>query len=119
MYNHQDWTPVVLKKKSNDPVEVKTVDKTAKQQSVSSIVNKPMWKLEQQIDSTDSGKPLTYVSRDDAQKIIAGRVAMKLTQKELATKLNMQLKDIQDIENCKALENKLVLSKIKRTLQLR
>ena len=116
MYNHQDWSTVVLKKKSNEP-DVKIVSKNDKQ-SISSVANKPMWKLEKQIDSVDSGKPLTYVSRDDAQKIIAGRIAMKFTQKDLANRLNMQLKEIQDIENCKALENKLILSKIKRILQL-
>lgn len=118
MYNHQDWSTIVLKKKSSEPSEVKIVSKNDKQ-SISSVVNKPMWKLEKQIDNIDSGKPLTYVSRDDAQKIIAGRIAMKLTQKDLATKLNMQVKEIQDIENCKALENKLVLSKIKKILQVK
>lgn len=117
MYNHQDWTPVVLKKKTSTP-EIKVVNKNDKQQSISSVTNKPAWKIEKQIDGTDSGKPLNYVSRDNAQKVIAGRVAMKLTQKDLATKLNMQVKEIQDIENCKAIENKLVLAKIKRVLQL-
>jgi ribosome-binding protein aMBF1 (putative translation factor) len=43
---------------------------------------------------------------------------MKLTQKDLACKLNMQIKDIQDIESGKALENKMVLSKIRKMLNL-
>ncbi len=114
--HHQDWTPVILKKKTPSS-EIKTQVKTQKA-SISSTTNKPIWKLEKQIDDDTFSKPLNYVSRDDAQKIISGRVALKMTQKDLANKLNMQLKDIQDIESCKALENKLILSKIKKLLSI-
>lgn len=116
MFNHQDWNPVILKKK--ECVVKETIIKTDKQNQVSSTTNKPLWKIEKQVDS-DAGKPIDYVSRDDAQKIISGRIAMKLTQKDLATRLNMQLKDIQDIESCKSIENKLTLSKIKKFLQIK
>jgi len=76
-----------------------------------------VWKIEQQVDG-DNGKPLQYISKADSQLIIQGRIAMKLTQKDLACKLNMQIKDIQDIESGKSLENKMVLSKIRKCLNL-
>lgn len=117
MYGHQDWTPVVLKKKSAQPVIVAQKRDSTTAASVSTATNKPAWKIEKQVDG-DAGKPLTYVSREDARKIIEGRVARKLTQKELAIAMNMNHKDIQDIESCHAVENKMILAKIKRYLNV-
>lgn len=116
MLHHQDWETVTLKKKLPE-AEKTIVHKTDAGQhaTVSSTTNKPAWKIEQQVDG-ESGKPIVYVSRFDAQQIIGGRVAKKMTQKDLANRLNMQLKDIQDIESCKAVENKAILAKIKRFL---
>jgi ribosome-binding protein aMBF1 (putative translation factor) len=116
MYSHQDWTPVILKKKPEQQKVV--VQKHVKEAaSVSATSNKPMWKIEQQVDS-DVGKPIIYVSKDLSKKILAARVAAKLSQKDLAQKLNMQMKDVQDIESGKAIENKLILGKIKRCLNI-
>jgi ribosome-binding protein aMBF1 (putative translation factor) len=115
MFVHQDWETVVLRK--SKPVQKETVNKNDAKITVSQIVNKPAWKIEQQVDG-DSGKPLQFVSKEDARKIVDGRVGLKLSQKDLACKLNMPLKDIQDIESCKAVENKLVLAKIKRALNI-
>lgn len=111
---HQDWTTVVLKPKKT-PTETQPVCKQGTC-SISAATNKPAWKIEQQVDG-DSGKPINFVSREDAKLIVSGRVAKKLSQKDLAARLNMQLKDLQDIESCKAVENKAVISKIKRFLQ--
>lgn len=117
MLDHQDWNTVILKKK--EIIVKETISKNDKQQNpISSTTNKPLWKIEKQVDS-DAEKPINYVSRDDAQKIINGRISMKMTQKDLSTRLNMPLKDIQDIESCKAIENKLILSKIKKFLQIK
>ena len=113
----QDWTEVVLKKKP-DPKKIETQVKSSQNvASVSQATNKPSWKIEKQIDG-DSGKPLNFVSKEDAKQIIQGRVAMKLSQADLAKRLNMPLAAIQEIESCKAVENKLTLSKIKRFLKI-
>lgn len=116
MYSHQDWEPIVLR---NTATNKYLSQNTSRPQTatVSHATNKSAWKIEQQVDST-TGKPLTYVSKEDAQKIIQGRIALKLTQKDLASRVNMQLKDIADIENCKAIENKTVLSNIKRAINI-
>jgi ribosome-binding protein aMBF1 (putative translation factor) len=47
------------------------------------------------------------------------RVAAKLSQSDLATNVRMKPKYIQDIEACKALQNKADLAAIKRFLQKR
>ena len=113
---HQDWNTVVFNKKK--PMQKETTHKKSVHHStVSSIANKPAWKIEQQIDNCE-GKPIQYVTREDARKIIDGRVAMKLSQKDLANRLNMSVKEIQEIEACKSVENKAKLSKIKRILNI-
>jgi len=111
---HQDWNVVTFKKKQpiQKEAQVKSSVITA---TTSTTTNKPAWKIEQQVDG-DNGKPIQYVSKADGQLIIQGRIAMKLTQKDLACKLNMQPKEIQDIETGKAIENKMVLSKIRKFL---
>lgn len=116
-YSHQDWNTVVLKPKK--PVEEKaTVRKdSAGLTTVSAVTGKPAWKIEEQVDS-DVGKPVKYVTKEDASAIVKGRVEKKMTQKDLAQKLNMSVKDIADIECGKAIENKQKIGQIKRLLGL-
>lgn len=117
--DHQDWKQVVFKARGGvslpkDPLQPPRSTHTA---TASTTSSKPAWKIEQQVDDVTGGsKPLTFVSADDARKVVAGRVARKLTQKELATRINVQLKDIQEIENGKAVENRQLLAKIRKVL---
>lgn len=114
--SHQDWQTVVFRKSL--PQQKK--DATIKPQTatMSVVANKPAWKIEQQVDS-ETSKPIKFVSKEDASAIISGRVALKMTQKDLANKLCMQEKDIKDIESCKSVENKATLSKIKKLLNIK
>ena len=112
-YSHQDWKEIVFKKASSK-LSIKP-SRFSKPETPSSSSSKPAWKIERDVDG-ESGKPLNFVNRDDAQRIITGRVIKKLGQKDLAMNLNMPLKEIQEIESCKAVENKQVLSRIKRFL---
>lgn len=109
-FSHQDWNTVILK--NTQPKQ--TIVATTKATIIASS-SKPAWKVEQQVDG-DTGKPVNFVSRTDADLIVKARVNAKLTQKQLAQRLNMQEKDIKDIESCKAVENKATLAKIKRVL---
>lgn len=111
---YQDWNIVTFKNKKN--IERKEIKNNIV--TINSKTNKPIWKIEKQIDS-DIGSVFKYVSREDANIIIQNRILMKLSQKDLAYKLNMPIKDIQDIESLKAIENKLTLSKIKKFLQVK
>lgn len=110
---HQDWETVVFKKKSQHEI---TREKVPRQNGHTVTPSqKPAWKIEQQVDS-ENGKPLNLVSSEVAKAIINGRIALKLTQKQLAQRLNLQEKDVKDIESCKAIENKALIARIKRTL---
>jgi ribosome-binding protein aMBF1 (putative translation factor) len=113
-YSHQDWKTVVMK----PPKEATQTHAVAKTQGATTTqAGKPAWKVEQQTDS-EVGKPVNYVSTDIARTIIGGRTAAKLTQKQLAQRLNIPEKDIKEIEAGKAIENKGLLSRIKRALNV-
>jgi putative transcription factor len=131
-FEHQDWNPVVVKKRLVPIKEavVKTghVSATAiGAGSGKSHVNHathsshnadiPAWKIEKMADA-DTGPAVKYVSKEAAQAVIKGRVAMKLTQAQLAQRLNIPEKDVKEIESGKAVENKALLSKIKRALNI-
>jgi ribosome-binding protein aMBF1 (putative translation factor) len=114
-YNHQDWTEVVLNKKTSQ--YMKETKKKTLPVVTSSVSNKPAWKIEQDVDG-EVGKPLKYISVEDAHCIVNGRISKKLSQQALATQLNMKLREIQDIESRKAIENKAIIGKIKGFLSL-
>lgn len=110
---HQDWETVIINK--TKPKQNVTERKTTTVTTTAS--QKPAWKIEKMVDS-DEGKPINLISSDASRAIIAGRVAAKLTQKQLAQQLNISEKEIKDIESGKAVENRLLLSKIKRRLNI-
>jgi ribosome-binding protein aMBF1 (putative translation factor) len=124
-YQHQDWKPVILKKKTPVPQQKQqnqqqkpggdsNINKS-RQATMSAASAKPAWKIEEQVDSLER-KPLDMVSKDIAKRIIQARTDAKLSQKELAIKANMTEREIRDIESAKAVENKAVLSKLKKIL---
>lgn len=113
---HQDWKTIILKNSNNKQDDRKSngTNRTATPTicTESTTSSKPAWKIEKMVDDPNSKKVILYVSKKDAQAIIKARVDVGLTQKQLAQQLNMNLKDLQDIEACKAVENKQVLSRI-------
>jgi ribosome-binding protein aMBF1 (putative translation factor) len=118
--NHeQQWDTVILRK--NKPTPTKTDEDRARVvggAAMGSASSKPLWKIEQMVDDPNAKRPLEFVKKEEAQKIVQARVAAKLSQQELAQRLNMQKKDLEMIEQCKAVENKAVLAKIKRYLHI-
>lgn len=109
---HQDWETVVINK--SKPKQTTPIHKHTSHATLTSS-QKPAWKIEKMVDSED-GKPISLISSDTSRAIVAGRVAAKLTQKQLAQQLNISEKEIKDIESGKAVENKLIISTIKKRL---
>ena len=95
--NNPDYEPVILKKK------------TLKQ----SQSFKPKIK---EVDIEEN--PIKYTPREIGLEIMKKRTEMKMKQTELAKKLNVPVKEIQDIENGKAIENKKLISRIKKMLKI-
>jgi putative transcription factor len=59
------------------------------------------------------------VSLSMSKKIAKARCDKKLSQKDLAFKLNLQIKIIQDYESGKAIPNHMIINKIEKMLECR
>ncbi len=100
-FEHQDWKPCVLRK-SVKKTPPKQIDPIAKK----------MAKLYQ----TDDVPQIKKVSDSDRKMITSLRTERKITQEELARRLNLDKKVINQIESGQHLENKQLTSKIKNYL---
>jgi putative transcription factor len=99
--NHQDWKPVVLRKK--------TEHKTKR-----SVGNKKFHKL----DSDDPDAP-KKISLSAGKQIQQARCDKKLSQKQLAQLLNVKAQLITDYESGKAIPSRSVLNKLNRALGIK
>jgi ribosome-binding protein aMBF1 (putative translation factor) len=103
---HQDWTPVVVKKKNN---------KDNKDNNPGNHEKSKVTKLEEQIEEgTMKHKKMDITFGKTLQKY---RLSQGYTQKDLATKLNIPVKDINEIESGKAKHNGQLMGKIKRIMK--
>jgi putative transcription factor len=106
--SHQDWTPVVFKKKSKDEKD-KPSNSTP---STSSLSNIGIYKAA----SDDDMKKTKYVSKNTSQAIMNARSEKKMTQKELAQKCNMDISIINEIERGACVYNASHVNKIQSVL---
>ena len=105
---HQDWKQVVVNKKKINSLKE---DGTKKKEFVKSKETK----LEENIDEGKlSHKKMDLSFGKDLQKY---RLSQGLTQKDLSTKLNIPVKDINEIEAGKAKHNGPLMGKIKRLMK--
>jgi ribosome-binding protein aMBF1 (putative translation factor) len=104
---HQDWKNIVVKKNNNPLNE----DGTKKKEYVKS----EEIKLE---ENAEEGK-LSHKKMDLSFGIALQkyRLSQGFTQKDLATKLNIPVKDINEIESGKAKHNGPLMGKIKRIMK--
>lgn len=105
--DHQDWKTIIIKKpKENVKNSTKKINNDA-QKKIS---------VEKKAEEGDlKQKKITLELRQDIMK---ARTAKSLTQKQLASSINLPLQIISDIESGKALYNPQHISKIKRYLKL-
>ena len=106
--DHQDWKTIIIKKpKENVKNNKRKVNNDSQKK----------FAVEKKSDEGDlSQKKITLELR---QSIMKGRSAKSLTQKQLATSINLPLQVISDIESGKALYNPQHINKIKRFLKLK
>jgi ribosome-binding protein aMBF1 (putative translation factor) len=112
--NHQDWKTIVFNKKEKDEGKRKDEGKNSKSnETISSTTGTPMWKLEKQIDDENGkGKVLQCIDKNTSKQIIESRMKLKLTQKDLAQKLNIPVNIIKEIEGGTFINNKAIIGKI-------
>lgn len=103
--DHQDWTPVVFHK----PYQSNQVAKT----NVTPGMTKQTREL---INSNDIVLP-PKIGIDFRKAMQSARNAKKISQKQLATILQVPPKTIMEYENGKAIPNNQFISKMERVLQ--
>jgi ribosome-binding protein aMBF1 (putative translation factor) len=111
---HQDWTPVYVRanKELNKTPEQKDKEKKREENQVKFASEN---KIEKQIeDGNLKHKKMDVSFGKELQK---KRLGKGLTQKDLAQKLNIPAKDINDIEAGKAKHNPGLMNKINRTMK--
>jgi ribosome-binding protein aMBF1 (putative translation factor) len=101
--DNQDWTPVVFKKSSKEtkadgPKVIHTQAKITLDEDGQEVVK------------------LKLVSKEMARVVINARTALKLSQKELGVKCNLDSKIINEIERSGCVYNADHLNKIARAL---
>jgi putative transcription factor len=111
--SHQDWTTVTLKNPTKQKVEKNIVSKKGD----TSIIDQQR-KIENDTQNFSIEKIPSLLSKE----ITSARVHLKLTQKDVAIKLNTQLNVYTELENGKAVysnETKQLINKLERVLNIK
>ena len=98
--NHQDWEPVILTKKK--PISVNKSNKNNKNN-----------------DDDDEIKKIKFISLNNSKLIQQARTNQNISQKDLAKKLNLDIKIIQSYECGKGVQNTQIMNKIEKFLKIR
>ncbi len=119
-FEHQDWNNVVFKKKqsttlTNEDIRrsnYKTKQQVVNNNSKNSVNGQKLYKLDNETESFEVKKVSLSLSRQIQQ----ARLSNKITQKELAQRINVSNKIINDYESGKAIPDNAVKMKIQRAL---
>ena len=108
---HQDWDKIILRAKKENKLDT---DKTQSQQTKSNFNN-----FENNLDKNiENGTMRTKkVEKDKSLSIQQKRLSKGLTQKDLANKLNIPVKTLNEIESGKAKHNPQIMSRLNRILK--
>ncbi len=111
MASHQDWTPVVFHKRTTADIPKQTIIKPKKTNQPTTDIN--LRKLD---DESGENLKIERVSTNLKQQIIKARVAAKLSQAQLAQKINEPVKTVQEYENGSAIPDNRIIQKMSRVL---
>ncbi len=111
MLDHQDWNTIIIKKHNKD-----NKVKVTKEKHKDSERNKIRNSIENKADNDELKHK--KVTLKISSIFIKRRNELKLTQKELAQKINLPVTIINDIESGKSIYNHQHIQKIKRGLNI-
>ena len=117
-FTDQDWEPLVLRKnkiksKQDKQDAIRKGNSEVKEKNTGKGKSDKMRKLEEE---TETFKVET-VNKSISKAIMEARTKLKMNQKDLATKVNVQQQIIQQYENGKAKPDIAVLRKLERVLK--
>jgi len=108
----RDWDPLVFKKNTTaNPVHTEAERRTS--------LMPAHVQRDKKLDSATEPDKLVMMPRETITQLIAGRVAKKLSQKQLASQINVPLKTIQDIETYKHKKDMQLAQRIAKALGIR
>ena len=107
---HQDWTPVILTKNPQKNYTQKELEEHQKKQEE---------KLKKKAEEDNEVKAPPKVSNELKKSLQQARISKKMSQKDLATKLNVPTKTITDYENGKIVPNNQFISKMEKILNVK
>jgi len=110
IFDHQDWKTIVVKKNNTD-----TKDKPKKKKM--DDTTQKLIKVETKADN-DILKHDKYTKEFRLAMVKKRTSTLNMTQKQLATRLNMPEKTIKEIESGRAIYNAKDYNKIKRILKI-
>ena len=107
---HQDWHTITVNKVVNEE----------KKKEINKKKDKLANNLDYQLNKKEEEGKLKHkkITKELSKSIRDARCSQKLTQKDLANKVNLPLKIINDIENGNAKYNPGQINKIKRSLKI-
>jgi ribosome-binding protein aMBF1 (putative translation factor) len=117
MLNDQDWKTVTFNNPKN--AVVKTGELFKKQELLGRFKDRGEQVKHQKLDSHEEVFETPKATLSFAQKMQKARLTSKLSQKDLAQKLNIQSNVINSYENGKAIQDKQLESKIKKLLNFK
>lgn len=101
---HQDWNEVVLKK----PIEIKNVTN-----------NNPKTNIIKKLEQNDNIVSLPKLNLELKTSIQKARLAKKMTQKQLASLMNVNVQMINQYENGKIIPNNNFISRLEKILNVK
>ena len=114
-HHHQDWTPVILTKRPERSVSNNTLRSG---NFATRTKQNPMAQHLTKIEGETETFKIKKVSSSIGKEIQKGRLAKKLSQKQLAQAINVTPKVISDFESGKAVKNEAVKRKIANYLKI-
>lgn len=107
---NQDWTPVVFSKSTSQARAANTEHQRnmSKQTKEQASVKR--------LDAATEPEKIALIPRNISVQLVAGRVAKKMSQKDVANQMNIPIKTIQDIENGRYKNDMQLAQRIARKL---
>lgn len=107
---NQDWAPLVFSKSTTQNRAANT-----EQQRNMSKQTADQAKVKR-LDAATEPEKIAQLPRNISVQLVAARVAKKMSQKDLATQMNIPIKTIQDIENHRYKNDMQLAQRIARKL---
>ncbi len=119
-YSHQDWKQVILRPKQEgngkSEKDIRRALQTGGVVETHVKLHSPF--ASKKLDENPEDFHHKTISKELADAVKNKRIEMKLTQAQLAQKVNEKVNIIQDIENMKGVYNHVIINKTLRALGL-